>query len=102
MEEQYKVVWPLGRSVYETFSLAARRSSLDGQTICEIWDWLFRGPEVFPTIREALRRQYPAIKIVEYDKFPNTHGHNEREVVPNLPKMLRDRGCNAVISGIGA
>ncbi|MBI2906645.1 MAG: hypothetical protein HYX92_03195 [Chloroflexi bacterium] len=101
-EPTYEVVWPLGKSVYETIPLAARAPNLDGKTVCELWDWRFRGREVFPIIRESLLKHYPGIKIIDYDSFGNTHGPNERDVVRAIPDQLRQRGCDAVISGIGA
>ena len=98
----YEVVWPLGKS---TGGRAAQRSSvsdLRDKTICELSDWLFRTEEVFPIVEELLLRQYPDIKFVSYTAFGNTHGPEESEVVAALPDMLRQYGCDAVISGIGA
>ncbi|MBI2910082.1 MAG: hypothetical protein HYX92_20770 [Chloroflexi bacterium] len=101
-EPTYEVVWPLGKSVYETVPLASRASSLEGKTICELWDWRFRGEEVFPLLRELLSRRYPGVKFVEYGVFGDTHGPKEREVIARLPQMLREQGCDAVLSGIGS
>jgi hypothetical protein len=32
----------------------------------------------------------------------NTHGPNEKEYVANFPDLLRQQGCDAVISTTGA
>ena len=48
VESTYEVVWPLGKSVYEIASLADHNSDLSGKTICELWDGVFRGAEIFP------------------------------------------------------
>jgi hypothetical protein len=48
-----------------------------------------------------LRNVYPSIKFVEYTKFPNTHASDEAQVIKNLPELLRENGCDAVISGVG-
>lgn len=101
-EPAYEVVWPLGRSVYETIPLARPTSDLRGKTICELWDWRFRGDEIFPTLRESLSKQYPGIKFVDYHVFGNTHDTNEKEVIRVLPNLLREHGCNAVVSAVGA
>ncbi|MBI2906634.1 MAG: hypothetical protein HYX92_03140 [Chloroflexi bacterium] len=101
-EPVYEVVWPLGRLVYETLPLAHRCPDLAGKTVCELWDWLFRGGEIFPAIREVLSSRYPDIKFVEHTVFGDTRGAREREVVAALPDLLHKHGCDAVISGIGA
>lgn len=98
----YEVVWPLGKSVYETLPLASRPADLSGKTICELWDWLFRADEIYPILREKLSKRYPGIKFVDYNVFGNTHGPKEAEVISNLPALLRQHGCDAVISGMGA
>ncbi|MBI2909559.1 MAG: hypothetical protein HYX92_18105 [Chloroflexi bacterium] len=101
-EPTYEVVWPLGRSVYETIPLAKRSEGLEGKTVCEVWDWLFRGREIFPVIREELRKKYPTIKVVDFETFGDTHGPKEKEVIKALPDLLHQNKCDAVISGIGA
>lgn len=101
-EPVYEVVWPLGKSVYETLRLARRAPDLRGKTICELWDWLFKGDEVFPIIRESLLKRYPDIEFVDYTVFGNTHGPKEREVMAAVPDLLHKHGCDAVISAVGA
>lgn len=101
-EPVYEVVWPLGRSVYEPVHLANRAADLSGKTICELWEWLFRGEEIFPILRESLSKRYPGIKFVDYTVFGNTHGSKEREIVAALPALLHKHGCDAAISGVGA
>lgn len=101
-EPAYEVVWPLGKSVYETFPLASRAADLNGKTICELWDWLFRGEEIFPILRELLLKRYPDIKFVDYNTFGNTHSAREKAIIGGLPDMLRQHGCDAVISAVGA
>lgn len=101
-EPKYEVVWPLGRTVFETLPLARRDDDLSGKTVCELWEWLFRGEEIFPLLREELAKRYPGIKFVEYSVFGDTHGSRERELMTVLPDLLRRHGCDAVISGVGA
>jgi hypothetical protein len=101
-EPLYEVVWPLGKSAYESFAPVQHVSDLTGKTVCELWDYLFRGEEIFPLLREGLRSQYFNTEFVDYSVFGNIHGGNEREVISALPELLRSRGCDVVISGIGA
>ena len=100
-ESTYKVVWPLGKLAYEKVSPAHCVPDLSYKTICELWDWRFRGEEIFPIIRESLLDQYPGIKFVGSTKFGSTHCAKEAEVIAALPDLLRKHGCDAVISGVG-
>ncbi|MFH1484521.1 MAG: hypothetical protein ABIH46_00475 [Chloroflexota bacterium] len=101
-EPVYEVVWPLGKSAYETLPLAHRAPDLSGKTVCELWDWVFRGEEIFPIVRELLSQRYPGIRFVDYAAFGNTHGPKERQVIAALPELIEKHGCDAVISGVGA
>ena len=101
-EPMYQVVWPLGKSVYEILEPAPRVSDLRGKTICELYDDLFRGDEIFPLVRNLLQKRYPGAKIVDYTMFGNIHGHEVAKVIATLPEQLHSHGCNAVISGVGA
>lgn len=101
-QPRYEVVWPLGKSAYQTVPLAKRDADLSGKTICELWQWLFKGHSLFPMIREQLSRRYPGIKFVDYETFGNIHGPKEAQIMGTLPEMLREHGCDAVIAGVGA
>ena len=100
-ETDYQVVWPLGKMAYQNVALKPRVADLNGKTICELSDFSFRGEEIFPIVRESLRRKYPGIKFVEYVAFGNTHGSTEAEVIRTLPATLKEHGCDGVISGVG-
>ena len=101
-EPVYEVVWPMGRSHWDTRAPNARVPDLRGKTIAEIWDHVFRGERIFPLIRAALGKRYPVIRFIEYDKFGDTHGPRQKEVLAALPGLLKQYGCDAVISGVGA
>ncbi len=97
----YEAVWPCGKRVTETARFAQRLDTLAGKTIGELWDWLFRGDEIFPMIEKELAKRYPGIKFVSYKVFGSTHGGKEAEVLASLPDKLKQYGCDAVISGVG-
>ncbi|MBI2909119.1 MAG: hypothetical protein HYX92_15855 [Chloroflexi bacterium] len=101
-EPIYEVVWPLGKSVYQISPMAHRDPNLSGKTVCEVWDSVFRGNEIFPIVREFLSSRYPGIKFVDYSHFGDTLGPQQRQVVRDLPDTLRRHGCDAVISAMGA
>lgn len=97
----YEVVWPRGKRPSETRRFAERLDNLAGKTVCELWDWIFRGDEVFAVIEKELAKRYPGIKFVNYDVFGSIHGDKETETLAALPDRLKQSKCDAVISGIG-
>ena len=101
-EPAYDGVWPHGKPAYATRSPVARVADLNNKVIGETWDYLFRGEEWFPSLREELTKRYPGIKFVTYDTFGNLHGPNQRELVAKVPELLKKHKVDAVISAIGA
>src|SRR5688500_9905602 len=101
-EASYEAVWPLGKSHWDKRDLNPGLGDLNGKTIAEVWDRVFRGEEIFPAIRGALRKQYPGARFIEYDKFGDTHGIHQKQVLADLPQHLREQKVDAVISGVGA
>ncbi|MFC1932215.1 hypothetical protein ACFLXU_01100 [Chloroflexota bacterium] len=103
VENQYEVVSPLGKSPVKIFPLAPRLDTLEGKTICEISDDDFRCEVTFPEIRKLLSEQYPGIKFVPYTELPDSGGKRFRaaDSLEILPKVLAEKGCDAVISGNG-
>jgi hypothetical protein len=97
-----EVVWPLAPSAVVPTSLAPRLADLRGKTVGELWDYLFRGELVFPLLREHLARRFPGVRFVEYAAFGSTHGRGETELMASLPALLRQHGCDAVVSAVGA
>ncbi len=97
----YATVWPRGETTARLSPLAARLDGLEGKTVCELWDYIFRGDEVFPILENALRARYPGVRFIGYEEFGSTHGDREREILDGLPARLRELGADAVISGMG-
>ena len=52
--ETYRVVWPRGAKAVQATDVAPRLSTLDGKTIGQLWDDLFRGDEIFPILEEEI------------------------------------------------
>ena len=83
-------------------SLAPRLDTLDGKTVAEVWDYQYRGDEIFGWLEEELRQRFPAVRFVHWSEFGSTHSRNEREVVAGLAARFRELRVDAAISGIGA
>ena len=44
---------------------------------------------------------FRSVRFVSWREFGSTHGNQEHEVLASLPRKLRERGVDAVISGMG-
>ena len=97
----YSVYWPRTPRQVEVRPLAKRLGTLEGKTIAFLWDYVFRGDEVFGYIEEGLKRRYPGVRFVSWKEFGCTHGAEEHAVVASLPGKFRELGVDAVISGMG-
>ena len=100
-EIHYEVVWPKSPLAVQPRHLAERLDTLEGKRVGFLWDFLFRGHELFPVREKDLKHRFSGIEIVGYDEFGNTHGGDEAEVIAALPNRLRDRRIDAVVSGVG-
>jgi hypothetical protein len=100
--DRYDVLWPLARRAVEDRPLAPRLPDLNGKTVCELWDVIFRGETIYPLVREYIRARFPRVKFVEYSEFGNFYGPHGDRITEELPAKLRAHGADAVIVGIGA
>ena len=98
----YEVFWPRGARQVKRKALAPRLKSLEGKTVAQLWDFIFRGNEVFDALEEGLKARYPGVRFVSWREFGNTHGSDERQVVAALPQRMKELGIDAVISGMAA
>ncbi len=101
MEPTYDVVWPRSPRGVQHRRRAPRLDTLTGKRVAFLWDYLFRGDELFPVLAQQLEARFPGIEIVDYVEFGNLHGSDEKERVARLPDDLRSRGVDAVVSGMG-
>ncbi len=97
----YEVVWPRGRRTGGNVRLAKRLDTLEGKTVCELWNWIFRGNEIFPVIENELVKRYPGIKFISYKMLGSIQGGEEAKTLAALPDRLMQNKCDAVITGVG-
>ena len=100
-EPTYDVVWPRSPRGVQRRRRADRLDTLAGKRVAFLWDYLFRGDELFPVLERELTRRFDGIQIVGYATFGNLHGADEKARVGRLPDDLRTRGVDAVVSGMG-
>ena len=97
----FEVVWPRSEKTVQLTQLADRLDTLEGKKVAMLWDYLFRGDEIFPWIENELSARYPGVSFVHYDEFGSTHGDQEHGIIAGLPQKLSDLEVDAVISGMG-
>lgn len=100
-EPIFEVVWPQSPQGVHGKRPADRLDTLNGKRIGFLWDYMFRGEEIFPALERELTSRFAGIEIVGYDIFGNTHGPDESQVVGEIPNTIAARGVDAVVSGVG-
>ena len=101
MEPTYDVVWPRSPQGVQRRRKAERLETLGGARVAFLWDYLFRGDELFPVLERELTARFPDTEIVGYEEFGNLHGTDEKERVGRLGDELHRRHVDAVVSGMG-
>ena len=101
MEPQFDVVWPKSPRGVQRHRAATRLTSLEGARIGFVWDFMFRGEEIFPVIARELTNRFPGLEVVGYDTFGNIHGPDEMALVAALPGTLDEHSIDAVVVGNG-
>jgi hypothetical protein len=96
------VLSPEGPHVAPSNAGPSGLTSIADAKIAQLWDYRFRGDEIFAHLRDELTQRYPGVQFVDYEVFGNVHGHREDEILEALPGLLKEHGCNAVLAGIGA
>jgi hypothetical protein len=96
----YEAYWPRAPRRQRTRPLAPRLASLEGKTIAQLWDQLFKGDVVFELLEEALQARFPGVRFVSWREFGSTHGGEEKEALAALPEKFKALGVDAVISGM--
>ena len=96
----YEAYWPRGPRQQKTRALAPRLETLEGKTVAQLWDQLFKGDIVFEILEESLRARFPGVRFVSWREFGSTHGGDEKEGLAALPEKFRTLGVDAVISGM--
>jgi hypothetical protein len=101
MEEKIKVVWPSGKCAQPRRPLAPRLDSIEGKTICALYNGVFHFEETWPLIQELLSMKYPTTRYVGWEEFGTFIGKEEGPLLDVLAAKLKLRGCDAVVSGRG-
>jgi hypothetical protein len=100
------VVSPVGGESITQKSISPRLPDLNGKTVGEVWNGVFKGEQTFPVIRELLQQRFPGIKIIPYTEFPHIYGGDnfteQKAYAKQIASLAKEKGCDAIISGNGA
>lgn len=96
----YDVVWPKAPLATARRPLAPRIDGVAGRRIGFMWEYLFRGDELFPVLAQELQAR--GAEVVGYEAFGNVHGPDEAQLVGEIPSVIAARGIDAVVCGVGA
>ena len=58
----YEAYWPRSPRQQLTRELAPRLDSLEGKTVAQLWDQLFKGDVVFDLLEEGLKSRFPGVR----------------------------------------
>jgi hypothetical protein len=104
--EKMEVVSPAGLEAVKVTGTARRLADLNGKTVGEVWNGVFKGDVTFPIIRKLLKKKYPGVKVIPYTEFYHLPGSDvpghQRELAGQIVATAREKGCDALISGNGA
>ncbi len=84
MKETIDVVWPLGKATGAVQALAPRLNTLEGKTICGVFNAAFYFDETWPMVKQLLSRQYRGIKFVGWEEFGLFFTEGEMELLKAL------------------
>lgn len=100
-EQQYQVVSPVGRWAGAPLQPAPVRATR-AQRVGFVWDYVFRGDEMFRIAEEELRGSDRDLTFVGHEAFGDIHGRDEAHVMADLPGRLQAEQVDTVIVGVGA
>lgn len=96
----YEAYWPRTPRQTGIKPLAPRHKSLAGKTIAFLWDYIFRGDEIFAHLEQGLKARYPGVRFVSHTEFGNFHTGIEKQMLAALPQRFKELGVDAVICGM--
>ena len=100
-----EVISPVGGKTIREKGSAKRLDTLNGKTVCELWNGDFKGDFTFPISRELLKERFPEVRVIPYTEFPyssirGTPAH-QRDLDEQMLSLALEKGCDAVITGNG-
>ena len=107
MEIKMKVISPVGEPAVKEKAITSSLKTLEGKTICEVWNGSFEGETSFRIIEEMLRERFPNANIIPYSEFPlfpvtSLSPEKKVEKLEALRAALIERRCRNVEGRTGS
>lgn len=99
-EPCFHVVHPAGRRPVVTHANTSGLGELTGKRIALVWDYLFRGDDIFRLAKERFTADWSDVEFVDYETFGNIHDHEE--LFDELPSRFRELEIDGTIVATGA
>ncbi len=99
-EPSFDVVHPASRRPVVARTSNADLPGLAGQKIALVWDYLFRGDDVFRLVKERFGAERSGVEFVDHEVFGDIHSHDE--LLGQLPSRLEEMGVDGTIVATGA
>jgi hypothetical protein len=99
-EPSFHVVHPVSRRPVVAKTSNADLPGLTGKKIALVWDYLFRGDDVFRLVKERFHAGGSGVEFVDHEVFGDIHGHEE--LLDQLPSRLEEMGVDGTIVATGA
>lgn len=100
-DHTFEVLSPGGPLGVDISPAAPRLDTLDGKKIAFVWDYVFRGDDMFPVIEQALQQKFDGMTFVAHDAIGSIFGGDEEAVLDELPAKLRALGVDGAVCGVG-
>lgn len=101
-QSYFEAYWPRAAARGKAKPLAKRPASLAGKRVALLWDFLFRGDDIYVIVEKELRKRFADISFMGWQEIGNIHGGDERQIVAALPARLKAAGVDAVITSVAA
>jgi hypothetical protein len=99
-EPSFEVVHPVSRRPAVVRTSSADLAGLAGKKIALVWDYVFKGDDVFRLVKERFRAERSGVEFVDYEVFGDIHGHDD--LLERLPSRLEEMGVDGTIVATGA
>jgi len=100
----FEVVSPLGQTRGGPQVQRTYLPTLNGKNIAFLWDYLFKGPQMFEYYAAVIREQFPEANFVSFEVFGNIHGSapDEKANVAAIRQRMSRHEVHAAIVAVGA
>lgn len=87
-------------AIEATLPYAPRLDSLAGKTICELSNADWEHDRIFRATRKLLRERFPTLNIIPYTEAVWLKA--QIDDLEYVSKVVKEKGCQAVITGMAA